>query len=144
MKKNFVSLIAYALILGLIIGLPFAFTKWNAELMENNAILITYIIMKCVAGLLFIAFVVYGFIKQMARGMYFYTALSTILLQFVPLLVRLGLLVGDFATIYSILITVVPMIAYVVFIGAVFRTNKVHLASDEKYEGNTIEIHEER
>ena len=144
MKKNYVSLIVYALILGMIIGLPFALVEWNGLLVQDTYTLVFYIISKALFGLLFICLAVYGFVKEMARGMYFYSMAATLFLQLIPIAVRSGVYMNQFKYAFSPLLVGVVLILYVIFLGALFRTNRYHLESDKKYEGKTIDIKEER
>ena len=144
MKKNYVSLIVYAIVLGLIIGLPFAFGKWNDALRMDSTTFALYIVMKVIAGLCFIGFVCFGFLKSMARGTYYYVMVATLMLQLIPLLMRLGLYMSGFKYVYEILLLGISLAAYTSFVGAMARVSKKQLKADQKYEGKTIEIHEER
>ena len=144
MKKNYISLLVYLVILALLIGLPFTFVGWNKALVNENYTFIFYLVTKIVFGLLFVGFVIYGFTKEMARGMYLYTFIATLALQFIPLLVRLGMYTGGFKYAYSPILVGVSLIAYLAFIAGTTKTNKLQLEADKKYEGNTIPVKEER
>ena len=144
MKKNIFSLIAYIIIIALIVGLPFTFDKHNELLLQDKYTLYFYISSKVVFGIALIVFVIYGFFNEMARGMYLYVLIATILSQFIPLVIRFGTHFDSFKKAYSPLVLGLSLVIYIAFVGSMLRTNKLQLESDKKYEGKTIEIKEER
>ena len=144
MKKNIFYLIVSILAVALVIALPFAFTSWNKSLLENNNVLVPYIIAKVIYGLCLVVLVVLIFIKEQARGHALFLLVATCICQFVPLLMRLGLNMGGFALIYEILMLIVPLMAYVAFLGLVFVSSRKQLNADKKYEGRTIEVVDEK
>ena len=143
MKKNPVHLIVSIILLGLIIGLPFAFIGWNNQLVNNTPILVCYIVAKVLFGLAFVAFAVILFVKEFARGHYLFLVFPTVVLQLVPLFVRFGLNLNNFGLVYSILLLSFVSIIYAILVGLSFYSSKRQLAADKKYEGKTIEVKEE-
>lgn len=143
MKKNFYFLISAIIILAVIIGLPFAFTNWNEQLNANSTVLAFYIVGKCIFGLCFIAFAALIFLKQLARGKAYMLIVSTLLVQLIPLLQRVGLNIPNFTLGFEIIVLALALVLYVAFLGLVFYSNKTQIASDNKYVGKTIDVVDE-
>lgn len=145
MKKNLFFIIVAFVSFALIVGLPFAFTEWNDLLVHNQTILVMYIISKCLFGLYFLAASIWSCVDQRARSMVFIIMGSAAISQACPVLIRTGLyLPNNWQIIYPILVLFVFVVVMVVMIGLVFHSNKKQVVSDSKYQGNEIDIKEER
>ena len=144
MKKNIYLAIIGVLVVGLAIGLPFTFTKWNELIVANNEVLVLYIVSKAIFGLILIFGFVWSLVKERARGSVYMLLAASIIVQAEPILIRTSVYVNGFVLGFAILTLAVFLIAYVAFVGLLFTSNKKQLASDTKYQGSEIEVVDEK
>ena len=133
MKKNIYLAIIGVLVVGLAIGLPFTFTKWNELIVANNEVLILYIVSKAIFGLILVFAFIWSLVKERARGSVYMLLAASI-----------SVYVNGFVLGFAILTLAVFLIAYVAFVGLLFTSNKKQLASDTKYQGSEIEVVDEK
>lgn len=144
MKKNIYLFIVGVLILGLAIGLPFTFGSWNDSLTAVQGSFIVYIVAKCIFGLFFIGVLAWSLIKERARGtVYIFLGAATIA-QLVPLLIRVSVNFKGFEVGFGVIAVVLACILLTALTGLVVVTNKKQVASDVKYQGNEIEVVDEK
>ena len=143
MKKNLYLIIVDILIIGLAVGLPFAFMSWNNMLVANNAVLVLYIISKVVFGLILLCSLVWTIVKIRARGHVYMLMCASIIVQAAPLLIRTSVYVNGFVLGFAILMLALFLIAYVGFAGLVLSSNKKQVRSDIIYQGKEIAVVDE-
>ena len=147
MKKNTFFLIISAIAIALVIGLAFVFVDQNKLLVHVNEVFIPYLSGKIIYGVALIFVTLWVFLTEKARGHALALILATYVVQFVPLLLRLGLeLKADKTVImlYEILLLALPLIAYLIAVSLIYYQDKKMVASDHKYEGGTIEVVSEK
>ncbi len=144
MRRNlFLGLIS-VLILGLAIGLPFAFGDWNNLLVQNQTVLILYIVSKSVFGLILLFALIWSFVGERARGHIYMMLSCSIFVQIAPLIIRTSVYIQNFVLGFAIIMLALFLIGYVAFIGLVLTANKKQVASDKKYQGSEIEVVDEK
>ena len=149
MKKNPFFLIISLIALGLVIGLSFIFLDGdlsNDVLTHVDEVFIPYLIAKIFFGLALVGVTAWIFLSEKARGHGYALLIATYSVQFIPLLLRLALLMakngvskGGYLA-YEIILLGLSAIAYIGFIGLVYYQDKKMVASDHKYEGKTIAV----
>ena len=145
MKKNIFFIGVLVVLFGLIVGLPFAFTEWNKTLVDTTVPLVFYVVSKVIFGVAFIGFGIWAVMKERARGMIYILFAATLFVQLVPLFVRFATsFKGAGQTIYCILMVAIFLIGYIAALGLVLTSNKKMIVADEKYEGSTIEVKDEK
>ena len=150
MKKNTFFLIISAIAIALVIGLAFVFVDQNKILVEYNTVFIPYLSGKIIYGVALIFVTLWVFLTEKARGHALALILATYVVQFVPLLLRLGLELKkanageSVVMLYEILLLALPLIAYLIAVSLIYYQDKKMVASDHKYEGGTIEVVSEK
>ena len=145
MKKNVFFIGVLVVLFALIVGLPFAFGEWNTKLMDAQVPFVFYIISKVLFGLVFIGFAGWAVIKERARGMIYILMVATLFVQLVPLFTRFSIYFkAPGQTIYCIVMLAIFLIGYIAVLGLVITSNKKQIVADEKYEGSTIEVKDEK
>ena len=149
MKKNPFFLIISVIAIGLVIGLSFVFIDGdmsNEILSHCDEVFIPYLIAKIFFGLALLGVTAWLLLTEKARGHGYALLVSTYGVQFVPLFLRLGLLMakngvskGGYLT-YELILLALAAIAYIGFIALVYYQDKKMVASDHKYEGKTIAV----
>ena len=144
MKRNLYLGLISVLVLGLAAGLPFAFTEWNSLLVQNQTVLILYIVSKVVFGLILIFALVWSFVGERARGHIYMAISSSMFVQIAPLLIRTSVYIKNFVLGFAIIMLALFLIGYIAFIGLVLTANKKQVASDKKYQGKEINVVDEK
>ena len=134
MKKNAYLTICLVLILSIVCALPFAF---NNDF--DSAEKITYIVSKCVFGIVLIFGVLYCMIKTLPQGLTYAILFTSILVQFIPLVIRgIYSLGGGFAwaiALDALSLLVVASLFFLVSVGKFKMSER-----ENKMEGKSIEI----
>ena len=149
MKKNPFFLIVSVIAIGLVIGLSFVFIDGdmsNDILSHVDEVFIPYLIAKIFFGLALVGVTAWVLLTEKARGSAYALLGVTYAVQFIPLFIRLALLMakngvskGGYLT-YEIILLGLAAIAYIAFLGGVYYQDKKMVASDHKYEGKTIAV----
>ena len=142
MKKNLTIVCVSAIILALVIALPFFFDNKEIKFFDN--ILAMYIANKIVFGLVFIFSIAWCVIKERAKGMVYITFVTAGLLQGLPALCRLAPRMKDFGVGFEIIILALGLIIFVTMFALITWSSKKQLVSDEKYVGKEIPVQEEK
>lgn len=142
MKKNIVIVCISAIILALIIVLPFCFK--NDELRLSDKIFALYITNKIVFGLIFVFSVAWCVIKERAKGFVYITLVMACLLQGIPALCRLAPRMKDFGMGFEIIMLALGLIIFIGVFAMIAWSSKKQLVSDEKYVGKEIPVQEEK
>ena len=138
MRKNGFLLIISALALTLSIVLMFVlgFNK------GDDTVFGLWLTAKIVYTIALVVVALVIFFLPTARGHLLFLFVPTMIVQFVPLLMRVAYNLEDFKVGFAVIVLIVSLIFYVGWIGVVYYSNKHHLASDnnEKYNAETIEV----
>lgn len=140
MKKNFWFLISSVLVLALVIIVPFLFTNK----FPSDGALAVYLVSKIIFGLLLAGTVIFCFVKETSNGITLSLSILSGVAQFIPLAQRYLLQSNaNSSIVWSVIILVLSLVAYVAFLGLTLASNKKMVKSNHMYEGKEIEIKEE-
>ena len=138
MRKNIVASLLAAVVLGLVIGLAFAFD--NTALTNCGTVFTFYLISKILFGLVFVGVVAYGIIENKARGTFYPMVILMLVLQFIPMLMRTYVALPKFQLGACLITLCVCLAAMVVVIGILPGVSQNHVNADEKYAAEEIEV----
>lgn len=128
-NKKLFYIVGLIAVLGLVVGLPFAFD--NKLLVNTQDVFQFYLLGKIGYGLILIAVVVLGLVKQIENKTYYPILGYTLFLQFVPLILRAYLNINDFQS-GACLITLLVTVMIFLVIGVIVPGIKGHLKEVRK------------
>lgn len=140
MKKNVYILIILLLVLAAIIGFPFCFFEWNELLLNDKALLATYLVVKVVFFLLLLLACVWSLIKRRAKGNILQLIVVSALFQVVPLLVRASVFLPSFRLGLALIISIISAIAFIGYLGLLFFAESKQKEGERKNKGSEIEV----
>lgn len=138
MRKNIIYALLATLVLGLAIGLTFAFD--NTALTNSTTVFTFYLITKIVFGLGFIGVIVYGMVEEPERGTFLPMVGLMLILQFIPLLMRAFIPLTKFQLGACLITLFVCLAAMVIVIGIMPGISKKQLETEEKFAAQEIEV----
>lgn len=139
-NKNMGLLFISTFILVFDIIMAFILSTYSLEIISTDS-KILYICIKIIALLLFIAIVAFGFRKKDTAN-YIIQYISTLILQFIPLIVRY-LSAVDNGFLISLIVTFVALILYFSIIIGFNALSKKTMIASKNLEGKTIPIKED-
>ena len=138
MRKNLVASLLAVIVVGLVVGLTFAFD--NTALVNSSTIFTFYLIAKILFGIVFVGVVIYGIVEKKARGSYYPMVVLMLALQFVPMVMRAYLKLPKFQLGACLITLCLCLGAMVIVIGILPGVSKNHLEADEKSAAKEIEV----
>ena len=120
--------------------LPVMFGAWNDQLVAVSSVFTFYLIFKIIYGLVLLGVIVFALMGKFARGNLLLTLIPVLLVQFVPLLLRLGIYMGSGALVYSILLSIISLLIFVAVFGLLVVSNKKQIRADVESESKTIPV----
>lgn len=137
-RKLIIYILLTLCVVGLSVGLIFAFD--NSELFGTWEVFQYWLLAKIVIVLCFIGVMVYGMVEEPARGTFYPLVGLTVILQFIPMLLRAFLKLTKFRDGACMITVVATAIILIVFIGVLPFVSKKQKESDKKSEAKEIEV----
>ncbi len=144
MKRKIAYIITTAVLLVLIIIIPFFITFNGNAFYEDSVLLAIYIVSKVLTGVALLGVTIYLMFRRVEYGSGFQLYLTTAIFQIIPIFVRLCLsYAGGFEILWSIIVLCVSVLLYALaMLGILWMSNK-RVKSEQKYAGNSIPVYDE-